>query len=234
MTLKRNSFLTVFVLVIFCIQVFCSTSPQDEKKGLDEKEKEFYLAANKLIDEEEFADVIELADKYMSNDPDNAMYHQFKGLALVLNYADSTLAKIPLIKDLASKSNIKKAVKEFELARKLDPENEDRALAAIVLAYVVTKDIDKAREIFEPAIKKYPGSIHLNYIGIKYYEMKEDKSRSMVCRNFVAENNPEYNGKPVFAGVALVITVGTLVKILTAAIIVSYIAGFKMGMKMDI
>ena len=87
-----------------------------------------------------------------------------------------------MIKDLASKSNIKEAIKEFELARKLDPENEDRALAAIVLAYVVSNEIEKAQEIFEPAIKKYPGSIHLNYIGIKYYEMKEDKSRSMVCR----------------------------------------------------
>jgi len=234
MILKRNSFLTVFVLVIFCIQVFCSSVPKDEKKGLNEKEKEFYLAANKSIDEKEFGDVIALSDEYMKNDPDNAMYHQFKGLALVLKYADSTLAKIPLIKALASKSNLKEAIKEFELAQKLDPDNEDRALAAIVLAYVVSDDIEKAQEIFEPAIKKYPDSIHLNYIGIKYYEMKEDKSRSMVCQNFVAENNPEYNGKPVFAGVALVISVGTLVKVLTAAIIVSYITGFKMGLKMEI
>jgi tetratricopeptide (TPR) repeat protein len=228
MIIRKNSVLTIVVLVLFSIQVFCSSVPQDEKKGLTEKEKEFYLAANKLIDEEEFADVIELADKYMNNDPDNAIYHQFKGLALVLKYADA------LAPWLTCKSCIKDAVQEFQIAIKLDPVNEDRAMAAMVLAYVVSKDIDKAREIFEPAIKKYPGSIHLNYIGIKYYEMKEDKSRSMVCRNFVAENNPEYDGKPVFAGVALVISVGTLVKILTAAIIVSYIAGFKMGMKMDI
>jgi tetratricopeptide (TPR) repeat protein len=228
MTLKRNSLLTIIVLVIFSIQVFCSSVPPDEKKGLTEKEKEFYLAANKSIDEKKYDEVIKLSDKYIQNEPDNAMYHQFKGLALVLIYADA------LAPWLTCKSCIKDAVQEFQIAIKLDPVNEDRAMAAMVLAYVVSKDIDKAREIFEPAIKKYPGSIHLNYIGIKYYEMKEDKSRSMVCRNFVAENNPEYDGKPVFAGVALVISVGTLVKILTAAIIVSYIAGFKMGMKMDI
>jgi tetratricopeptide (TPR) repeat protein len=228
MTLKRNSLLTIIVLVIFSIQVFCSSVPPDEKKGLTEKEKEFYLAANKSIDEKKYDEVIKLSDKYIQNEPDNAMYHQFKGLALVLKYAAS------IAPWLTCRSCINNAVQEFQKAAERDHANKDRALAAMVLAYVVSKDIDKAREIFEPAIKDFPGSIHLNYVGIKYYEMKKDKSRSLLCKNFVAENNPEYNGKPVFGGLTITITVATLVKVLTAAIIVSYIAGFKMGMKMDI
>jgi tetratricopeptide (TPR) repeat protein len=231
MKLRKNSFLTVLVLVVFSTQVLlsaCNNSPGKEQGELSEKEKEFYKIACKLIDEKEFADVIELSDKNIKKEPNNAMYHQFKGLALVLKYADST---IPFI---TCKSCIKDAVQEFYKAKDLDPENEDKALAAIVLAYLVNKELDQAKEIFEPAIKKFPKSPHLNYVGIQYYEKISDKSNSMVCKNFVAENNPEYNGKPVFGGIALVISVGTLVKILTAAIIISYIKGFKTGMKADI
>ena len=231
---KKKSILTIVVLVLFITQVVGSANRQmdssEKKTGeLDKKGKEFYLAANKLIDEKKFDEVITLSDEYIKNNPNNAMYHQFKGLALVLKYASSILSKIGF-----GKSKIRDAVSEFQIAQNLDPENEDKALAAMVLAHVVSKEIEKAKEIFEPAIKKYPESIHLNYVGIKYYEMMKDKSNSMICRNFVAENNPEYNGRPVFGGVALVISVGTLVKVLTTAIIISYVAGFKTGWKMKI
>jgi tetratricopeptide (TPR) repeat protein len=228
---KKKSILTIAVLVLFSIQVIgYSQMDSSGKKSveLNKVEKEFYVAANKLIDEEEFADAIELSDEYIRNDPTNAMYHQFKGLALVLKYADDIL---PL---LTCKSCIKNAVQEFQIARTLDTVNEDRALAGVVLAYVVYKELDKAKEVFEPAIKKYPGSIYLNYVGIKYYEKTGDKSSSLMCKNFVAKNNPVYNGKPVFGGISLVITVATLVKVLTAAVIISFISGFKSGMKVKL
>ena len=229
---KKKFVLTILILVFFSFQVIGAAYPQSNgstgnKQGkLSKIEKTFYKKACKLIDEEEFDEVVELSEAYIRNDPANAMYHQFKGLALVLEYADS---KAPWI---TCRSCIKDAVQEFHIAAKLDPANEDRALAAVVLAYVVYKEIDKAREVFVPAIKKYPDSIHLNYVGIKYYEMAGDKSGSMICKNFVSEKNPEYKGKPVFAGVTLLITVGTLVKVLTMAIIVSFVAGFRVGMKM--
>lgn len=227
---KKKLLFKVIIWVLFCTQVIgtsilqASASPELKSKTLSKSEKEFCLKANKLIDEEEYEVTIKLAEEYIKDDPNNAMYHQFKGLALVLDYADSY---IPVF--VRSKAPIEQAIKEFEISQKFDPENEDKALAAMVLAYVVSKQTDRANEIFEPAIKKYPQSIHLNYVGIKYYELTGSKSNSMVCKNFVSENNPEYNGKPVFAGVALVISMGTLIKILTTAIIVSYVAGFGSG-----
>jgi len=236
---KKSLIFKIMVWVILSTQVFGSaylhmTDSSEKNVGdLSKIEKEFYLAANKLLDDEKFDKVIESADRYIKNGPDSAIYHLFKGLALVLKYADSVLTKIPFVSKL-KESNITEAVKEFEIARTLDPENEDKALSAIVLAYVVSDNREKAKAIFEPAIKKYPGSVHLKYVGIKYYEQMGKKSKSLACKNFVAKNNPQYNGKPVFGGVALVISIGTLAKILTTAIIISYIAGFKTGMKIEL
>jgi hypothetical protein len=230
---KKNRWnLAILVLVLFSVQVVGAAYPRaDDSPGkkpgeMSKAEKAFYQEAWKLIDGEKYKDVIELSNESIRNDPANAMYHQFKGMGLVLKYADDDLSLV------TCGSCIKDAVQEFHIAAKLDPANEDRALAGVVLAHVVDNEIHKAGEVFEPVIKKYSGSIHLNYVGIKYYEMAGDKSSSLICKNFVAEKNPEYEGKPVFAGLTLIISVGTLVKMLTAAVIISYIAGFKSGMKM--
>ena len=52
--------------------------------------------------------------------PDSAIYHLFKDLALVLKYADSVFSKIPFVSKLKD-SIITESVKEFEIARILDP-----------------------------------------------------------------------------------------------------------------
>ena len=108
------------VIIIFSFQVFGiayhpGDSPGKTGKNLSRAEKEFYSSAGKLIDEKEYDDVIESADKHIKNRPDSAIYHLFKGLALVLKYADSMLSKIPLVSKL-KESNITEAVKEFEIA----------------------------------------------------------------------------------------------------------------------
>lgn len=221
--------LCVIVAVSLIFSICCnntnnnSASQRNDSQGkivrkLTDREEEYFSKLNELLGKDKFEKVIELSNKYLEKDFDNAIYHQFKGLAYVYKYEKTLI--------FPSKSYIEKAVNEFQLAKELDSLNEDKATAGITLAYIASKDFNKAKDVFEPALKKYPKSIHLNYVGIKYYEKIDDKSMSLACSSFVAENNPQYNGKPVFIGIGVVLSLSALLKILTSAIVVGYVTGY--------
>ncbi|MCK5056374.1 MAG: hypothetical protein KAT34_06955 [Candidatus Aminicenantes bacterium] len=231
MKLRKNSFLTIYLLVVFSVHILGFGFPQEkgstesQPRKLSKKEKKFCKTAKMLIDKEKFNDVIELSDKEIGDDPKNAIYYQTKGLAYVLKYLDSGV-NLPWIgKCFGCKSCTKNAVNAFRAAKKLDPKNEDKAIASIVLAHVVKKDLIEAKKVFEPAMKKHKDSLLLNYVGIEYYKEIGDEPSSRICKNFVSKHNPEYDGKPVFAGLTL-LTIATIAKILAAAIIVGYFAGY--------
>lgn len=193
-----------------------NNDPQTVTQHTAENHKEFLIQANQFLENKKYDELLVLANAQIEASPNTAMFHQFRGVTLLSKYEDAWSKNTPQLQE---------ALASFEKAKELDPEQEDKALAGICLAHLVSKDLDKAAEIFEPALKKYPQSVHLNYVGIKYYELQDKGTDSQICMNFIKENDPAYNGKPVFVGALVGFAIKTVVEIFIAAIILSYSAG---------
>jgi tetratricopeptide (TPR) repeat protein len=223
---------------VLCTQVigaayYSGASSEKLKSGeMKTIKKKFNRDARKLMDMKEFDQMLALSEKYIKKYPKEALFHQFKGLALVMRYADNKLTRSKATAWMVGESDIKKAISEFETARKLQPANEDKALAAKVLAYIVSNNMEKAASVYEPAIIKYPKSVHLKYVGIKYYDNKKLPALKAECEKFIKDTDPYYDGKPVFGGIGIAVSLWSLVKILTTAIITAYVAGFERGRRM--
>ncbi|MCH2043909.1 MAG: hypothetical protein MK212_07170 [Saprospiraceae bacterium] len=208
-----------------CLVLSCgnTTEPTPNKENTQTTEqqtsdnhKDFLIQANKLLENKKYDELLVLTEAQINASPKTAMFYQFKGVSLLSKYEEAWSKSTPQLQE---------ALAAFEKAKELDPTQEDKALAGLSLAYLVSKDMDKASKVFEPALKKYPQSVHLNYVGIKYYELQDQNTDSQICMNFIKENDPAYNGKPVFVGALVGFAIKTVVEIFIAAIILSYSAG---------